>query len=276
VLSEKNFIVNPVYHKTADTLGLIEFDLVEELANAAGSFLSGFASSPAEIAMLPSDIMLMRGALVTGSRSFESGESIGVFVRVRNVGGADAPPGASIRLRVSIENGAGEKTLFSGDAAIAGPLGSTDDTLRLKLGREFIGGNIVRARVEVRGMSDRADNDEAQVQFGVSGGAAAILAHGFRPNPVSRSFRYASFCVNLAREADIEIDIYTVEGERIIAGHAGSRWGTALEAGLNCLSCDDLFPAVASFASGMYLYRLTLIEENGSSARATGRFAVEH
>jgi hypothetical protein len=276
VLSEKNFIVNPAYHTTADTLGLIEFDLVEELANAAEAFLSGFASSPAEIAILPSDIMLMRGALVTGSRSFESGESIGVFVRVRNIGGADASPGASIRLTVSIENGAGERTLFSGDAAIPGPLGSTNDTLRLKLGREFIGGNIVRAHVDVRGMVDRTDNDEAHVQFGVSGEGRAILAHGFRPNPVDRSFRSASFCVNLARKGDLEIEIYTVEGERIAAGYAGSRWGSALEAGLNCLDCGALFPAVGSLASSMYLYRLTLIGGDGGRARVTGRFAVEH
>jgi hypothetical protein len=93
---------------------------------------------------------------------------------------------------------------------------------------------------------------------------------------VDRSFRSASFCVNLAREGDLEIDIYTVEGERIAAGHAGSRWGSALGAGLNCFDCGALFPAVGSLASGMYLYRLTLIGGDGGSARATGRFAVEH
>ena len=276
VLTEHNVIANPVYHTTADTLGLIEFDLVEALANAAGSFLAGFASSPAEIAILPSDIMLMRGAFVTGERSFESGESLGVLVRIRNIGGNDAPQGASIMLRVSIENGAGERTLLSGDVAIPGPLASTGDTVRLKLGSEFVGGNIAHARIDVRGMSDRADNDEAQLQFGVRGGGGAILSHGFRPNPVDRSFRSASFCVNLAREGDLEIDIYTVEGERIAAGHAGSRWGSALGAGLNCFDCGALFPAVGSLASGMYLYRLTLIGGDGGGARVTGRFAVEH
>jgi hypothetical protein len=273
-LTVNNLIANPLYHTVADTLGSVDFDLVEALSNAAASYLAGFASAPAEIAVLASDVMLMRGGFVTGGRTFESGESLGVLVRVRNVGGGDVPPGATITLTVTIENGAGEKELRSGDIAVPGPLGFAADTLRVELGSEFVGGNIVRARIDVRGMANDGGNDEAEVGFGVSGRGGALLSHGFRPNPVSRSFRSASFCVNLAREADLEIELYTIEGERVGAGHAGLRWGSVLEPGLNCVACDALFPAVGSLASGAYLYRLTLIEREGKLERVTGRFAV--
>jgi len=276
VLTENSLISNPFYHTTFDTLGSIDVGLVEDLTNAAGSYLTGLASAPAEIAMLPSDVMLMRGAFVTSSRLFESGESLGVLVRVRNIGGGDVSPGASVTLTVTIENEAERTELFSGEIIAPGPLGFTADTLRLELGDEFAGGNVVRAHIDVQGTANESDNDEALIEFGVSDGGGPIVSHGFRPNPVNRSFRSASFCVNLARETDIEIELFTIEGERIGAGHAGLRWGSALEAGLNCLDCDALFPAVRSLASGVYLYRLTCIDKSGGRGGVTGRFAVEN
>jgi hypothetical protein len=275
-LTENNLILNPYYHTTGDTLGSLDMDLVEDLTNAAGSYLAGLASTPAEIAVLPSDILLMRDGFVTGARIFEHGESLGVLVRVRNIGGSNVPPGASVKLTVMIENDAEMTVLFSDDIAVPGPLDFTGDTLRLELGDEFVGGNIVHARIDVRGMDNESDNDKALIEFGVSYVSGPILSHGFRPNPVHRSFRSAAFCVNLVRETDIEIEIFTIEGERIAAGHAGRRWGSVLATGLNCLECDALFPAVRSLASGVYLYRLACIDRSGARRRVTGRFAVEN
>jgi hypothetical protein len=42
------------------------------------------------------------------------------------------------------------------------------------------------------------------------------------------------------------------------------------------LSCGALFPAIDRLASGVYLYRLTLFDPDGSIVHAAGRFAVAH
>ena len=276
-LTENNFIAYPFYHMVADTIsGDIDFPFASTLADAAGDFIARFAASPADIAVLPSDMMLVRDTLLTGVRTFDVGDSIGVLVRVRNTGSLLASANASIRLTVSIENGAGERVLFSGGVPAPEPLGTSNVVLGLNLRGAYVGGDIVRARVDVEGMSDRADDDAAELAFGVRGPGTTLVGHGFRPNPVDRAFRSALFCINLARAADVEIDLYSVEGERIAVGYAGSRWGKPLEAGLNCLSCGALFPAIDRLASGIYLYRLILFDADGSTMRATGRLAVAH
>jgi len=276
-LTLDNFIVYPFMHTTADTISAdIDFGFASTLAGAAGEFIAGVAASPADIAVLPSDMMLLEDTLLTGVRTFDVGDSIGVLVRVRNTGSAPVSANASIRLTVSIENAAGESVLFSGDIPAPEPLETSNKVLRLGLRGAYVGGNIVRARVDVEGMNDRADDDAAELAFGVRGPGATLVGHGFRPNPVDRAFRSARFCINLARAADVEIDLYSVEGERVAVGYAGSRWGKPLGAGLNCLSCGALFPAVDRLASGVYLYRLTLSDADGSTIRATGSFAVAH
>jgi hypothetical protein len=276
-LDDDNFILYPYYHTTQDVIESgLDFDRAAELANAAEAFLSGIMEpGGAEIAILPSDLMLMRGPYPTGSRTFASGETLGVFVRVRNVGCGTLPAGAVIDLAVTIENAAGERSLFAGNVPGPGPLMSSDVVIRIELDDSFAGANVVHARVAVAGAADVEGNDAADVNLGVSAKKGLILSHGFRPNPVSGSIRGASFCVNLAREADLEVELYTIEGERVAAGRAGARWGTSAPgAGLTCLSCAVLFPTLDKLASGIYLYRLRMIEPNGGVARATGRFAV--
>ena len=228
-LIQGNFIAYPYYHMIADTVsGDIDFGFASTLAEAAGDFIARLASSPADIAVLPSDVMLLRDALPTGVRTFDVGDSIGVLVRVRNAGTVPVSANASIRLTVLIENAAGERTLFSGGVPTPEPLGTSDVVLRLHLGRAHVGGNIVRARVDVEGMSDREDDDAAELSFGVRGAGATLVGHGFRPNPVDRSFRSALFCIDLARGADVEIDLYSVEGERVdtwfAAFNRNDRW----------------------------------------------------
>jgi len=276
-LTKDNFIAYPYYHMTADTMSAdFDFGFASKLVDAAGDFIARVAASPADIAVLPSDVMLLADTLLTGVRTFDVGDSIGVLVKVRNTGSLPAPATASIRLTVSIENAAGERVLFSGGGPAPEPLGTSDVIRRLNLGGAYVGGNIIRARVDVGGMSDRVDDDAAELAFGVKGAGAALIGHGFRPNPVDRAFRSALFCINLARSADVEIDLYSVEGERIAVGYAGSQWGKSLGAGLNCLSCGALFPAIDRLASGVYLYRLILFDPDGSTLHATGSFAVAH
>jgi hypothetical protein len=274
-LTESDFIRYPFYHTIADTISAdFDFGLVERLTNAAGTFLTALASSTPEISILPSDMMLMRDTMVTGIRNFDVGDSLGIFVRVRNTGCQAAPPEAVIILTVSIENAGGGRRIYRGDIPVPAPLKTSDVILHLMLGSEFVGGNLVHARVAVSGMDDSIVDNEASTSFGVRGAGATLLTHGFRPNPVDRAFRGASFCVNLAAEADIEISLFTVEGERLAVGKAGSRWGAALEVGINCLSCGVLFPGVDRLASGIYLYRLTVLDPAGRSTIAMGRFAV--
>jgi hypothetical protein len=276
-LTQDNFIVYPFMHTTADTISAnFDFGFASTLADAAGDFIAQVAASPADIAVLPSDLMLLADTLLTGVRTFAVGDSIGVLVRVRNTGSLPASPNASIRLTVSIENAAGERVLFSGGVPAPEPLETSNKILRLSLGGAYVGGDIVRARVDVEGMSDHADDDAATLSFGVRGPGATLVGHGFRPNPVDRAFRSAQFCINLTRAADVEIDLYSVEGERIAVGYAGSRWGKPLDAGLNCLSCGALFPAIDRLASGVYLYRLTIFDADGSTMHAAGSFAVAH
>ncbi|MDD4856839.1 MAG: M20/M25/M40 family metallo-hydrolase [Candidatus Krumholzibacteria bacterium] len=276
-LTENYAISYPLYHTIADTLGDdLDFEFASSLANAAGDFLIGLASRGAEIAILPSDVMLVRDALITGARAFQAGDSLGVLVRVRNIGTQEAPAGASVRLTITIESEAGERRLFSDNVRVPEPLRTSDTVVQMMLDRERMGGNIVHVRADVEGMADDSSNDAEDLSFSVSGGGGVILGHGFRPNPVNGAFGEASFCVNLAREADIEISLYTLEGERIVVAHAGSRWGTDLHAGLNCLSCSSLFGRINKIASGIYIYRVVAIEQDGSIMRATGRFAIAH
>jgi hypothetical protein len=276
-LAQANAIIYPLYHTIADTSSAqLDFEFASRVADAAGDFLTGLASSVAEIAILESDIMLMRDTGITGARSFDAGESLGIFVRVRNIGAQAGPTSAVIRLTISIESEIGERMLFSDNVAAPDPLKTSDVIVRMMLGSESVGGNSVRVRAYVSGMADEAGNNAADLSFSVSGGGEVILGHGFRPNPVVGAFGAASFCVNLAREADIEIILYTLEGEQVAIGHAGSWWGTDLHAGLNCLNCRSLFDRINKLASGIYLYRVISIEEDGRIMRATGRFAVAH
>jgi len=276
-LTEDGRVGYPRYHTVGDTIGFVDFALVETIANEALDFLLDLAGAPAEIAVLPSDILLTRSSLATGVRLFETGDSIGVLARVRNTGCLVPPAGASVRLTVTLENAKGTRALFSGAyVPPPGPLAANDTMIPLVLAAGDIGENRIRGSIRVSGMEDDGADNAAEERFGVEGGGSAVLSHGFRPNPVSGSFGGSSFCLNLASEIDCSIEVYTLEGERVGIAYAGAQWGKPLAAGMNCLDCAALFPSVGELSSGVYLYRVTIYGQGGSGVFVTGRFAMEN
>jgi hypothetical protein len=274
-LEQTGVIANPFYHSLGDTLGTIDFGQTGLLTEALVGFVEKLAQTPPEIAMSPSDLFLITSnGRMTGRRSFFVGDTLSVRARVRNVGVQNGPQGAAAALRITLQNGTGAQTLYTGSFAAPAALSAREAEVRLVLTGAFAGENMVKASIVVSGMENDPANDSAELDFAVEGGNPLVLMHAFEPNPITGSFPSGHFCVNLVTPLPLAIELYNIEGQRIATGGPG-RWGT-LHAGLNCVPCSMLFPGLSRLASGVYVYRLISSPPGAPRVAARGRFAVQN
>ncbi|RJR27717.1 MAG: Zn-dependent exopeptidase M28 [Candidatus Latescibacterota bacterium] len=267
-------VAYPYYHSLLDTPDRIDVEQTARIADAAAGFLDGLGAAPAEIAMLPSDIILTRRGRPTTRRAFSVGDTIGIWARARNTGSSDPPSGSSVRMDLSLRTGGDSRALIGSDAPAPAALDEAGFVVSVVLGPEDAGENVVRAAIRVTGMDNEDGNDEASLRFAVEGaGGGAVLRHAVQPNPVRGGLAAGAFCMNLARPVDVYIELLNVEGERVGSAYAGERWGRPLVAGLNCLPLGSLFPGVETLVSGVYLYRL-VVYDGSSQSKLGGRFAA--
>jgi hypothetical protein len=268
-------IDNPYYHTLGDTLGNVDFDQVERMTRVIVGFVAGLGGGAPEIALLSSDLLLERGGYVTGRRTFPVGDTVTVCVRVRNAGSRVAPQGSACALRVLIENARGARSIYSGTIDPPAPLDTRQVRIPLILDGDFAGENVLAASIVVSGMADDQTNNAARERFAVEAEASVVLMHSFQPNPITGSFGSASFCVDLTGDAELNLELYNLEGQVVATAAPGERWGGPLHAGLNCVRCSQLLPGLVHLASGVYLYRLAVHEATGRRTNLVGRFAVE-
>jgi hypothetical protein len=268
-------VAYPYYHMIADSLGRIDVEQTARIADIGIGFLNDCASRPAEIAILPSDVLLRYRGRPTIRREFASGDTVEVWVRARNIGASYPSAGATVNIQMRLETAAGTRFLQNATVPAPAALDMTGIVLPLILGSENAGENIVRASISVMGMEDDGRNNDAAVRFSVETTGGPVLRHSVQPNPVRGSFPAACFCLDLARPIDAHLELFTLEGERVGNAYLGERWGSALRPGLCCVPFGNLFPNIDALASGVYLYRLIAYEGPGQS-KLLGRFAVEH
>jgi hypothetical protein len=275
-LKENMSIGSPYYHTLADTMGTLDFEQVERMTNIVVDFVERLSAASAEVALFPSDIVLLKGGYANTKRVYSVGDTMTVRAAVRNRGSAEAPAGSSMRLTISIENGSLVRTLYSEVLSIPDPLNADIvETEGVVLDRDFLGADKIGVSISVRGMSDDPDNNTVEVWMAVEGEEEVVLMHAVQPNPVAAGLRSASFCMNLSRGVDIGLTLYNLEGELIGTAYAGQRWGQPLGAGMNCLGMSALFPRVNRLASGVYFYRLVVYDGGVARKSYPGRFAVQ-
>jgi Zn-dependent M28 family amino/carboxypeptidase len=274
-LMENMSIGSPYYHTLADTLGNVDFDQVERMADIIVDFIEGISTTEAEAALFPSDIVLLRNGYPYSGRAFSVGDAMTVRAAVRNRGSAEAPAGSGMRLTISLENGSFVRTLRSELLPVPAALDADTVEAEVILDRSFLGADKIAVSISVSGMSDDPGDNAVEIWMAVQGEEELVLMHAVQPNPVGAGFRSASFCLNLARGIDIGLSLYNLEGELIGTAYAGSRWGQPLAAGLNRLGMGALFPRIDRLASGVYLYRLVVYDEGVARKSYPGRFAVQ-
>jgi hypothetical protein len=273
---EYDRVINPYYHTAMDTMGWIDFEQVERVTAALTNLIGELSAAPAELTMMQSDLILYWKGSVTSIRAFDVGDTLTVQARPRNIGSEPVPPGTSLRLDVSVENRHGTEMLYSEWLEPPSPFRCVTVDIPLILDERHIGGNVIRVDIDVDGMEDEPSNNEALETFGVEGGTEVILGHYFQPNPIPGPFGSARFCINLAAEAELKVEIFDLEGELVGRAFLGYASGIPLGAGLNCLDCRSIFPAVGSLVSGVYPYRIVLFDQGRPVKSCTGLFAVEN
>ena len=273
--SEDGRVLYPYYHSTSDTIGHVDFEQVERITAAVANLIMDLAEAPAEVSLIPSDLIFYRLGGVTSRRTFNVGDTLTVSIRPRNLGAGNPPEGSMIRLDVNLENRHGTELLHSESFPAPPPYRAVVLDLPILLSRRHVGENVIRAEIEVSGMNDDPDDNEVLESFAVMGGEEILLDHHFQPNPIRSGFGEAIFCVNLAAQANLKIEIFNLEGESLGRTFLGNRVGIPLDAGFNCFTCGDILPDIGQLASGIYPYRIVLYGEDDSTSNFSGRFAVE-
>ncbi|MDD3642738.1 MAG: M28 family peptidase [Candidatus Krumholzibacteria bacterium] len=272
-LGEYAEIIYPWYHTVEDLPPQVDFDQVVAIGEILTGFIGSFAGAPAEMAVLPSDLLMLVGGAIRHENVFEAGEEIAAWVRVRNIGGS-MPEGGSISLTVTHENSLGRRTIYADEVGIPEPLRSSDVTIPLASADADAGENRITASIRVSGMSDSALDNEADARFVVVGTPRVLAGHHMQPNPVSRTFSEAMLCLDLAAEADLIVKLFTIEGEHAGTARLGGGYGYPIPVGMSCHRCGEIFTDAAELSSGIYLYHIVVFERSGSRMEATGRFAV--
>jgi hypothetical protein len=273
-LKEKLIIDSPYYHTLADMPESVDFEQVEGMTNIVVDYLRRLSKAGADAALFPSDIALFRGGYPVANRVFSVGDRMTVRAVVRNRGCADAPD-ESMRLTISIENSSFVRTLYSEVLPIPAALDADTVETETVLDSDYLGADKIDISISASGMSDDPENNAVAVWMAVEGEEEVVLMHAVQPNPVAAGLRSAYFCMNLARGVDIGLSLYNLEGELIGTAYAGSRWGQALGAGMNCLGMSALFPGIDRLASGVYFYRLSVYDGGVARKSFPGRFAVQ-
>jgi len=225
--------------------------------------------------MLEADLLILVNGAIRNENVFQAGEEVTIRPRVRNTGGSVPPPGAAIRLDVWLENAGGRKSIFSGNIPPEDPLRYSYTDIDLGTGSGLGGENFVTAEITVSGMDDDPSDNRATASFVMEDTGEEVFSHHFSPNPINRSFSEAMFCVNTEEVINLTLEIYSLEGNRLGSANLGLGYGTSIPTGLSCHSCGDLFPGIHDLASGIYLYRVKIVNEEGRSSDDHGRFAVE-
>jgi len=265
----------PYYHTMGDTIGWVNFDQVKRIGDIIGGFLSSFADdSIPDYAVLDSDIILERFRYPTSRTIFEEGDTIVVRISVRNLSSVSNTQD-KIALRVTLTNTHGASELLRTVIPSPQPLKAYEMDIPLVLSENFAGENRVEASISVDGRDENTDNNAAAIRFAVSSEVEpVVLSHSFQPNPIEGSFRDAHFCINLAHERNLYIEVFNLEGESMCEAYAGDDWGYNLDAGMNCIRCGNLFGGPPELTSGVYIYRLIIYNGKTVEERKTGKFAV--
>ena len=266
-------IIYPWYHTVDDLPEMVDFGQVALIGSIVTDFIGAFEDAPEEMSLLPSDLLVLVEGAIRNENVFESGERLDAWIRVRNTGGA-VPGGGSVLLTVTLENSQGRRTIFDDAIEPPPPLRSTDVTVPLSSGGECAGENRIGASIRVSGMNDSSLDNEAETSFVVTQSQHLLLGHHVRPNPVTSRFSESQFCVNLAGEADLMVELFTVEGERAGSARLGAGYGFPIPVGYSCHRCGDIFLDAADLASGIYIYRIVVYARSGDQEEVAGRFAV--
>jgi hypothetical protein len=273
-LGENGSILYGYYHTTQDLIEHVDIDMTGRITAIMTDFIASFEDSPEEISILPSDILFLAGGSIRNEDIFDVGEEIVVWIRIRNTGGSIPPPGGSVELTVDLANTNGNRRIYSGDITLPEPLRSTDIEIPLLLKEEHGGTNRVTASISVRGMEDIETDNTSTASFVTTGASESIADHYFRPNPIDRDFEDAMFCINLSSDADLVVDIFSIDGESIMTARMGEGYGLPIQGGLNCYRCGDIFAGTNDLTSGIYIYRITVFNRSGGTEFLTGKFAV--
>jgi hypothetical protein len=272
-LGEFGSIIYPWYHTVEDLPQRIDFDQVASIGAIVTGFIGSIENKSAEMALLPSDLLMLVGGAIRNENVFESGEEIAVWVRVRNLGGS-TPDIGSVSLTVTHENSLGRRTIYMGEVEIPAPLRSSDVAIPLSSEDANAGENRIAATIKVSGMNDSTLNNDAQTDFIIVEAQRVLTGHHIQPNPVSKAFSDAVLCVNLAAEADLLVKLFTIEGEQVGTALLGEGYGYLLPVGMSCHRCGDIFIDAPALSSGIYIYHITVFDRSGNREEFTGRFAV--
>lgn len=191
------------------------------------------------------------------------GDSSGIYV-------AALLPSRSVVLTIA---DADERVLVAEDLAASVSFGGDyrSGWLRYAIPEGLPAGEPLTLALEASDNLGRRTREELAFQLTGAGGAAdALLGMVFNlPNPMETETRF--FC-ELAREADLEIVLYTVSGKKI-ATLPGGRF-TPGRAGQVGIPWDGRDGDGDPVANGLYFYRLLAREPDGSSAERIERLVV--
>ncbi len=274
-LAPTGSITYPDYHTVDDLIENVDFEQTRRIAALMNGFIASFSGAPAEISMLEADLLVLVNGAIRLENVFHEGEEISIRPRVRNTGGSVPPAGSIVHLDVWLENSNGRQRIYSDDLPAADPLRFSYADIDLGTGSGLGGGNVVTAEITVSGMDDDPSDNRASALFAVEGTDEEVFEQHFSPNPINRSFSEAMFCINTTLEANLTLDIFSIEGTRLGSASFGSGSRNSVPRGLSCYSCGDLFPGIHDLASGIYLYRSVVVDESGRTTEYQGRFAVE-
>lgn len=272
-LSEFGSIVYPWYHTVEDLPAQVDLEQVASIGAVVTGLIGSFEETPEQMALLPSDLLMLVGGAIRLEDVFESGEEIAALIRVRNIGGR-APEGGSVHLTVTQENSLGRRTIHSEAVTPPPPLRAADVTIPISTGDTNAGENLITASIRVSGMNDSPLDNESGATFVIVGTPRVLAQHHVQPNPVRTGFSEARLCVNLSSEADLLVTVYTVEGELAGTARLGAGYGYPVPVGSSCHRCGDIFTDLSELASGIYLYRIVVYGRSGDREETTGRFAI--
>ncbi len=272
-LGEGGRILYPYYHTVDDVMENVDFDQATEIARLVEDLISGVKDSPPEIAVFDTDIIYYLNGVEMSGRRFAEGDPVTVAVKVRNIGAASGT-GGQVALTVNLETVKSSSLLYEGDMEIPGPFRTADVFIDLGEGQAGAGGNMIRASISTYLAEDDPSNNTALSVFSIEALSGGLAGHNFRPNPVEGNIADAMFCVNLETDADMHVEILTLEGEFISSANLGYGFGVPLNPGYSCFRCGDIFNGIERLVSGVYIYRISLFAVDGEKAEYLGRFAV--
>jgi hypothetical protein len=267
---------NPHYHTVEDVIDYVSIPLTSRIA----SMFTGTLALLAETGAV-SDFEVPESGVIIRPSTVEVGASASVQAVLRNLGPAtsgpvsftatlmEGPAGGSLRevltQPVSLDLAAGEWKYV---------------TLSWVPGAGSVGEREVRVRVEADspGLDDDPTNNEGIRRLVVQATedmAPAVFDVYAYPNPV-RHLSDLTIHYQLSRGADVNIHIYTLEGQEIASfSQSHDPWTTpeGTLAGGNDVRWDGFESRPPDLAPGLYLYSVE-VPDGASGEPVLGKFAV--